>query len=138
MKSSIKQAIVNKLIELYPGITIYDEDIPQNFKTPSFLITVIDQGYSKRLSNKYKSTLNFDVAYFSNKDKTEIKSDCLEVQLNLLRNFDLISNYRVVEKQANITDNVLHLIFNIKYSEILLTNENKIINYETNTNLKEG
>ncbi|MGB4157373.1 MAG: DUF6838 family protein [Caldicoprobacterales bacterium] len=53
MINDIKQAVANKLLEIYPGYTVYDEDIPQNFKTPSFLVTVIDQSYGKRLANKY-------------------------------------------------------------------------------------
>lgn len=137
MINSVKQAIVNKLLELYPGITIYDEDIPQNFKTPSFLITVIDQEYSKRLDNKYKSTINFDVAYFSNKAKTEIKGDCLEVQLRLLRNFDLLNKIRALEKQATITDNVLHLMFKVKYSELKNEEEIKINSIISEVNVKE-
>ena len=69
MISEIKQAIAQKIHELYPSVTIYDEDIPQNFKTPSFLVTVIEQSYGKRLTNKYNSTVSFDVAYFSDKGK---------------------------------------------------------------------
>jgi hypothetical protein len=76
MINDVKQAIVNKLLELYPTYTIYDEDVPQNFKKPSFLVTMIEQNYGKRLNNKYNSTIAFDVAYFSDKGKNEIKSDC--------------------------------------------------------------
>lgn len=137
MINSIKQAIVNKLLEIYPEATIYDEDIPQNFKKHSFLLSLINQDYDKRISNKYKTKISFDVAYFSEKDKTEIKNDCLEVQLNLFRNFDLIDTFRVINKQTNITDNVLHFTFEVNYSEIIEDLENKIQKQEINTNLKE-
>src|SRR5665648_84131 len=102
MINSVKQAIVTKLLELHPSYTIYDEDVPQNFKTQSFLITLIEQDYSKRINVKYKSLLTFDVAYYSNKGIEEIKNDCQTVQLGLLRNFDLISKHRVLNKQASI------------------------------------
>lgn len=118
MIDSIKQAIVNKLLELFPSYTIYDEDIPQNFKKKSFLITLTDQDYNKRLNNKSSSLLSFDISYFSNKSVSEIKSDCLEVQLKLLRGFDLIGTHRVISKQVTITDNVLHFTFNVNYFEI--------------------
>ena len=133
MISSVKQAIVDKLLECYPGYTIYDEDVTQNFKTRSFLITLIDQEYRKRLNNKFDSELSFDVAYFSDKETTEIKADCLEVQLNLFRAFDLISTYRVLNKQANITDNVLHFTFDIRYSEINDIEYDKMQQQQTNT-----
>jgi len=130
MINKIKQVLALKLKSLYPNITIYDEDVPQNFKTPSFFITVIDQEYSKRLFNKYNSTLNLDIAYFSNKDKTEIKNDCLEVQQNLFRELDIVSSFRILDKQATITDNVLHLICTTKYSEIKQEEEIKMMKYE--------
>lgn len=135
MISNIKQAIVNKLLELYPDYTIYDEDIPQNFKKPSFLITVIDQNYGKRLNNKYKSTVSFDLAYFSDKGKNEIKSDCQAVQVNLLRTLNTLDTFRVQNLQANITDNVLHITFDVSYSEIKTKEFSKMQKQTTNTNL---
>jgi len=134
MTSEIKQAIVNKLLELYPSYTIYDEDIPQNFKTPSFLITVIDQNYSKRLNTKFRSTVSFDIAYFSHQ-KTDIKNDCYNVQSFLLRNFDLVGGYRILNKQASITDNVLHFTFNVHYSEIQNEISDKMQKQELNISL---
>lgn len=143
MIDDIKQAIVNKLVELYSsGYTIYDEDIPQNFKTPSFLITLIEQEYSKRINTKYNSLCSFDVAYFSNKDVPEIKADCLTVQEALLRGFDFISTtdqekFKVTNKNARITDNVLHITFDISYSEMIAKTDVVMQTQETNTDLKE-
>jgi len=159
MINEIKRAIAQKILELYPTATIYDEDIPQNFKTPSFLVTVIEQSYSKRLDNKYNSTITFDVAYFSDKGKNEIKSDCQAVQVNLLRDFDIISTYKavveeteeepeetlvldknfmVLNKNAQITDNVLHITFDVRYSEIKTGKEiPKMEAHTTNTGIKE-
>ena len=118
MINDVKQAIVNKLLELYPTYTIYDEDVPQNFKTPSFLVTVIEQNYGKRLDNKFTSTVSFDLAYFSDKGKNKIKSDCQAVMVNLLRAFDLMGGFRAQNLQATIVDNVLHITFDVNYSEM--------------------
>lgn len=135
MINNIKQAIVDKLLELYPGYTIYDEDVPQNFKKQSFLISLTDQDYSKRLNSKFKSLISFDVAYFSNKRVTEIKSDCQDMQMSLFRNFDLIGSYRVLNKQSNITDNVFHFTFDIVFSEIRDNKSDKMQKQQTNTNI---
>ena len=137
MISEIKQAIVNKLLEMYPTYTIYDEDVPQNFKTPSFLLTLIEQNYGKRLDNKFTSTVSLDLAYFSDKEKSDIKSDCLAVQTNLLRAFDLLDTFRVRNLQANITDNVLHITFNVNYSEIKIEEFAKMQTQTTNEYVKE-
>jgi len=135
MISEIKQAIAQKIHELYPSAAIYDEDIPQNFKTPSFLVTVIDQSYGKRLANKYNSTVSFDVAYFSNKGKNEIKSDCQAVQVDILRAFDLLDTFRARNLQANITDNVLHITFDVKYSELKIEEFVKMQTQTTKTKI---
>lgn len=137
MINNIKQCIVNTLLEIYPGTTIYDEDIPQNFKTPSFLITLTDHNYSKRINNKFNGEVSFDISFFSSKDKFDIKSDYLKTQQYLFRNFDLITKYRVLDKQATIVDNVLHFTFKIKYSEIKSIEESKMVSVELNTNIKE-
>jgi len=138
MISEIKQAIAQKILELYPTATIYDEDIPQNFKTPSFLVTVIEQSYGKRLANKYSSTVSLDVAYFSNKEKNEVKSDCQAVQVNLLRAFDLVGTFRAQNLQATIVDNVLRITFDVRYSEIKTGKEiPKMEAHTTNTDIKE-
>lgn len=135
MISDIKQAIVNKLLELYPTYTIYDGDVPQNFKTPSFLITLFDQDYSKRMNSKFKSLLSFDIAYFSDKKITEIKNDCHRVQLDILRSFDLIGTFRAQNKQATITDNVLHVTFDVNYSEMKVETSTPMRTQQTNTNI---
>ena len=138
MISEIKQAIAQKIHEMYPSAAIYDEDIPQNFKTPSFLVTVIEQNYGKRLANKYNSTVSFDVAYFSDKGQNEIKSDCQAVQVNLLRAFDLLGVFRAQNLQATIVDNVLHITFDVRYSEIKTGEEiPKMQAQSTNTDIKE-
>jgi len=138
MINDIKQAIAQKIHEQYPSSTIYDEDIPQNFKTPSFLVTVIEQSYGKRLANKYNSTVSFDVAYFSDKGKNETKSDCQAAQVNLLRAFELVGTFRVQNLQATIVDNVLHITFDVRYSEIKTGEEiPKMQAQATNTDIKE-
>jgi len=135
MMSNVKQAIVNKLLELYPTNKIYDEDLPQDFIKPYFLITLTNQDYHKRLNNKYKSSISFDISYYSSKATSEIKADFLDVQLNLLRLLDSVGTYRVLNKQATIKDNALHFTFNINYSEIKEEANTLIQKQQTNTNL---
>ena len=137
MISDIKQAIAQKILELYPEATVYDEDTPQNFKTPSFLVTVIEQSYGKRLDNKFTSTVSLDLAYFSDKEKSDIKSDCQAVQVNLLRAFDLVGGFRIRNLQATIVDNVLHITFDVSYSELKTNEFVKMQKQTTNEYVKE-
>ncbi len=135
MISNVKQAIAGSLKQLYPNNTIYDEDVPQNFREPSFLITLTNQDYGKRLNSKFKSLMSFDVAYFSEKSKTEIKEDCQEVQMMLFRAFDLIGGYRILNKQAATVDNVLHFTFDVSVSEMKVEDGTPMQRQHTNTNI---
>lgn len=121
MVNAVKQAIVDKLNALFPvadGYTVYDDNVPQDCTTPYFLILLTKQVHSKRLNTKYKSTLSFDLAYYSNKGTTEIRADCYGVQEVILKAFDLVGTYRIKNKNTQITDNVLHITFDISYSEM--------------------
>lgn len=131
MVNDIKQYIVNTLVSIYYEITIYDEDIPQNFKTPCFLITLVDHKYDKRIDNKFNGEVSFDISFFSSKEKTEMKNDYIKVQQDLFRSFNLIGSYRPINKNATIVDNVLHFTFDVKYSEVENERINKIQNIKT-------
>jgi len=138
MISELKQAIAQEILGLYPSATVYADDIPQNFKKPSFLLTLIEQNYGKRLDNKFTSTVSLDLAYFSDKEKSDIKSDCQAVQINIMRAFDLVGDFRVKNLQATIVDNVLHITFDISYSEIKIGEElPKMEDFTTSTSIKE-
>lgn len=128
-------AIAQKLNELYPNCRVYADNVPQNFKAPAFVIYVIEQEYNKRLDNKYNGRISLDVAYFSDKPKSEIKSDCLEVQETLLREFDEVGEFRILNKNARITDNVLHITFDIRFSELKLGEFIPMQKQTTNTNI---
>ena len=135
MINSIIQAIANRIAELYPGITIYVEDVPQNFVTPSFNICLTDQNYSKRMNVKFKSLLSFDIAYFS-AETIEIRNDCLDVQLKLVRGFDFIETCWTRNKRVATVDNVLHFTFDLETSEIKKELSTKMLRQQTNTNIE--
>ena len=119
MISEIRQAFINKLVEFYPsGYVFYEDKVHQNFKTPSFLVSVYDHEYDKRLNTKYKSVISFDIAYFSDQNQADIISDCLVKEEVLLRGFDLFGTFRAINKKARTTDGVLHILFDVNYSEM--------------------
>jgi hypothetical protein len=134
MISDVKAAIVSKLQGVYPdGYVIYDEELPETISRPSFLITLMGQSYNKRLFNKYTSELSFDITYLS--DQTAIRSDCLRVQEDLLQAFDFVDTFKVRNKNAKVTDNVLHFTFGIRYSELKEDQSDLMQQKQINTNL---
>ena len=135
MVVNINKSIVRKLLSLYPNITIYDEKVPQNFKTPSFFISTYDQDYNKRLNNKYESTINYDISYFPS--DIYKNNEMYEVRTTLLREIRDLDEFRALNIESNITDDVLHIMFDINYSEMKTSDEIKMQNIKVNENIKE-
>jgi hypothetical protein len=140
MINDIQLAIVAKLKELFPDevrkIRRHIDDIPQGFKKPAFVLFEVDQDYSKRLNTKYNGRITFDLAFFSDKPSQEIKSDCLVIQETFLRGFDYFGAFKALNKNAQITDNVLHMTFDVKYSE--LKTETSVPMQTQKINFKKG
>ncbi|HAK43708.1 MAG TPA: hypothetical protein DCM59_14645 [Clostridium sp.] len=137
MVDSINGEVKNKLLSVYPDITIYDEKVPQKFKTPSFFISIYEQDYAKRLNTKYRSTISYDISYFPHEEYNK-NNEMYLVQESLLRELRDIDTFRAINIRANITDEVLHIMFDVKYSEVLTTNGVKMNKLESNANTKEG
>jgi hypothetical protein len=135
MISEMKQAIVNKLQELYPTYPIYMDDVPQSLTKPAFIIFLIEQEYKKRINSKYTGRIRFDVSYYSDKPTAETKLDSQTVQENLFREFDLMGTFRAINKKSEFVDNVLHFTFDIKYSEMKVEMEAQMKSQTTNTNI---
>lgn len=118
MVDDIITAIEAELKNLCP--TVYKFYQPQKFKTPSFLISVTDQNYGRLLHGSFAGKISLDVQYFSGAKSVDIKAtraDCVSMQETLLRGFNLVGGFRCINKDARITDNVLHFTFDVKYRE---------------------
>lgn len=135
MVNRIKNAIANKLSELYPKSNIYDELVSQGFKKGSFFIDVIDQDYTHSLFKSGKSTVQFDISYFPN-DKNK-NNEMEEVKSNLLRALNVLDGFRLISKTSNIVDDVLHVQLRVQYREIKTETNIKIQQFDIKENLKE-
>lgn len=118
MVDDIIAAVETQLKTICP--TVYRFYQPQKFTTPSFLISVTDQDYGRLLCGSFAGKISLDVQYFSGAKSVDIKAiraDCVSMQETLLHEFNLIGGFRCINKDARITDNVLHFTFDIKYRE---------------------
>lgn len=126
MIADVQNALAARLAALYPDAKVYLDYVPQNFHTPSFLIEITDHSYGKRLQDISKGTLAIDLQYFSGvryADITGIRADCRAVQETLLRELDLVGTFRIRDKDARITDDVLHVTFSTQYYEMQISTE---------------
>ena len=97
--------------------TVYREDVPQNFKIPSFMVTAYEQNPSRGINGRLKNTVNLDVLYFpENKGKTELLEECWTVGQVLTREF-AVPGFKIKNRNLKIEDNVLHFMFDVDYRE---------------------
>lgn len=131
MTDDIIAAVEMQLKALCPAAAVYRFYCPQHFKTPSFLISVTDQDYSRLLTGSFTGKISLDVQYFSGAKSVDIKAvraDCISMQETLLRGFNLIGRFRCINKDARITDNVLHFTFDVPYRECAAAMDSTIEN----------
>ena len=95
---------------------VYKEDIPQNFRQPSFLVEIYDQTPSRGINGRMKNTVSLDVLYFPESRKDE-ETECWEVGEALNREFRP-EHFKIKNRNMKITDKVLHFQFAVDYREV--------------------
>jgi hypothetical protein len=109
----LKDQIKNKLQELYTECTIYDEDLPETYNKPAFLVTVLSHSVLKGLAGKQKNQINIDITYYA-ASSSAIRGECFTVGTKLIEEFSL-SDYQIKNTKVQTTDNVMHFTFETQY-----------------------
>lgn len=115
--------------------TIYQEDVPQNFKPPCFMVTFYDQNPTRGINGRLKNTVRVDVLYFP-EDERNYNTECWALSQDLIRDLQ-VEDFRIKNRNSKITDKVLHFMFDVDYREYRNTAETKMQELSQNTELKE-
>lgn len=108
---------VNAGLKLVKDCTVYREEVPQNFKKPSFLVTIYEQNPSRGINGRLKNEVNMDILYFpENKGKAELQEECWSVGQALSREF-AVPGFKIRNRNLKIEDYVLHFMFDVNYRE---------------------
>lgn len=123
---------------IIPNVTVYRDNIPQNFKTPSFFTELLDLSPERSINGKQRISAQFDLQYFPDGDSTEYKTKCIKMQEELYRHFHVLEgSFHVKDRSFKVTDDVLHFQFTVDYAEAFIVDGTPMQELETNTNLKE-
>lgn len=135
MGEDLKDAIRAKLAELFPGVTVYDEDLPEGYRKPAFLLTTTSAAMGRGLGGRKSCQLSFDISYYS--DLTgQTNNDCYQKGLALLEGFHLLG-YRLKGKKAATDKGVLHFTFETQFTVAEETTDAKMEQKKLSTNMKE-
>ena len=112
MVESLYKAIAAECRSSVPELKkIYRDNIPQITETTA----------NRRLSERQRIKQNFDVQYFPGDESENRRKECEKVKQKMLRRFDVVSadgiSFYVRNKNASIVDDVLHLLFDVTYTE---------------------
>ncbi len=117
--------------------TVYQEDVPQNFKTPSFMVTIYEQNPSRGINGRLKNEVNMDILYFpENKGKDQIQEECWMVGQALTREFTA-PGFKLKNRNLKIEDDVLHFLFDVDYREVREDSATAMQTMIQDTKLKE-
>lgn len=122
-------------LKLIKPCAIYQEDVPQDFRTPCFMITFYDQNPSRGINGRLKNSVRVDLLYFP-LDETNYQEECWSVGQSLQREFQP-AGFKIKNRNMKITDKVLHFLFDVDYREYKESIEIKMTELSGNTNLKE-
>lgn len=117
--------------------TIYREDVPQQFKKPSFLVTLYDQNPARGINGRLKNTASLDILYFpENRTQAELQQECWETGQALTREFAL-PGFKMKNRNLKIEDNVLHFLCDVDYREFRDDPAAKMQTMSEQTEIKE-
>ena len=122
MVESLYKAIAAECRSSVPELKkIYRDNIPQNMEFPCILVKITETTANRRLSERQRIKQNFDVQYFPGDESENRRKECEKVKQKMLRRFDVVSAdgifFYVRNKNASIVDDVLHLLFDVTYTE---------------------
>ncbi len=122
MVESLYKAIAAECRSSVPELKkIYRDNIPQNMEFPCILVEITETTVNRRLSERQRIKQNFDVQYFPGDESENRRKECEKVKQKMLRRFDVVSadgiSFYVRNKNASIVDDVLHLLFDVTYTE---------------------
>lgn len=120
---------------------VYRDNIPQNTELPFVLTLITNTESNRRLAGNQRVKQSFDVQYFPAAGIQDRRKECEKVKQEMLRRFDLISaddiSFYVREKNTNVTDDVLHFLFSVTYTEHKEAAEPRMEEMKTNVEMEE-
>lgn len=134
MVETLNAQIRSKLMQLFPGASVYDEATPQNFKKPAFIIKCFDVERMDRVNRISDTALDYDVSFIG--DEVNIYNQCYKTGIELLRTISSVGGIKATNRSTNITDDVLHFKFRLNVKEVKNVNDPLMQNMDLNDNLK--
>lgn len=134
MITKLYQSIAAGLMDI-KQCPVYIEDVPQDFKQPSFFITIYQQDNVRGINGRLKNEVNIDVMYFP-ADGPEKIEECLTVGQEMNREF-YVKDFKINNRSMKIEDGTLHYMFDVAYREFKEQEAAQMAELSQNERIKE-
>lgn len=128
----VKQAVVQRLLELFPDIAVYKE-AKTSVAYPHFFVRQISVRCTEERNNYFLLSYSMQVRYRVAGDSStdlNLERSLDNMSLKLMQGFDVIdferSKIRCKDKSVEKVDGVLHLLFNVDIMAKLVSDEGAV------------
>lgn len=137
-----KDDMVNKLykniaagLKTVKPCIVYQEDVPEKFVRPYFLISISTLKSATGINSKLKHKAGIDITYVP-EEPGDWQNECWNVGQDLVRGF-LAEAFKIKNRNLKIVDQVLHFTFDADYREYPEPEMAKMQTMSQNTKMKE-
>lgn len=122
-------------LETVKPCTVYQEDVPEDFGRPYFLISVKSLKSAAGINGRLKHKAEIDITYVPEEPCTGL-TECWQVGQALTRGF-LAEEFKIKNRNLTIADQQLHFTFDAHYREYFDPKVSKMQTMTQNMNMKE-
>lgn len=140
----VKQAITQRLLEIFPDITVYKE-AKTNIVYPHFFVYQINVSDREERKDYHLLSYSMEIRYRVASDSStdlKLEQNLDNIGLKLLQSFNIIDfedeKIRCKDKSIEKVDGVLHFLFTIDILAKLVSNEETIKQNKLNMEVKIG
>lgn len=90
MIQDILDGVVAALLEAFPGVKVYTEQVKQGLKEPCFILRLLNPTSEQFFGNRYYRTNLFSVQYIP-ESTTDAKAECYDVNDRLFQALEYIT-----------------------------------------------
>lgn len=130
MINTLINAVANKITNLFNGIAVYTDKVPQDFITPSFYIKCINHSDNILLFDNRRKSTTFGIVYFPTENSLTAQEEMNNVLAILAENLHFINTGNQVIKAYDVESNrdeELHYIVTYKF---IALKDNENVNME--------
>lgn len=139
--SIISNAISTAFSDPDVDVYVYKENIKQDFDTPAFYISEINDTHQKIIGNKYKKKFSMSIKYYPDEKNTDtVKQELHSISDALTNVLEIMSYENKIIKgynmESRIEDDVLHFLFDVDNRIIKKTTNAKFGPLEVDVNVR--